>query len=78
MDISQYVVGYLDRFGGCLELPAIQWIRDSTEEEWIPQHRIRYFKRVIDGQKEVVWHREERVDKVFGSSAVQQQRRNES
>ena len=72
IDISQYAVGYLDRFGGCLELPAARWIRDSTEEEWVPQHRIRYFKRVIEGREEVVWDRDERIDKVFGSGVAQQ------
>ena len=52
-----------------------QWIRESTDEEWIPQHRIRYFKRVtkVEGpttdqkmEVDVVWHRDQRVDKIFG------------
>jgi uncharacterized protein (UPF0248 family) len=69
-DISQYTVGYLDRFGGLFELPATSWIRESTEEEWIPQHRIRYFKRVVNGQEDIVWHRDRRIDKIFGTGVV--------
>ncbi|RMZ92163.1 hypothetical protein DV736_g636, partial [Chaetothyriales sp. CBS 134916] len=69
-DISQYHVGYLDRFGGCLERSAAAWISDSTEEEWIPQHRIRYFKKTTAGVEEIVWDRDRRIDKVFGSTVV--------
>jgi MJ1316 RNA cyclic group end recognition domain len=73
-------VGYLDRFGGIQELPVSDWIRESTDEEWIPQHRIRYFKKVVaaagggideDKEDEVVWHRDERIDKVFGSTQLE-------
>ena len=69
-------MGYIDRFGGIQELPVSQWIRESTDEEWIPQHRIRYFKRtclvsnaagVEESQEDIVWHRDERVDRVFGN-----------
>lgn len=41
------------------------WISDISEEEFIPQHRIKYFKRNSDG--EIVWDREGRVDRIFGS-----------
>lgn len=41
------------------------WIRESTDEEFIPQHRIKYFKREGDG--EIVWNRDERIDKIFGT-----------
>jgi hypothetical protein len=50
-------------------MPAISWISESTEEEWIPQHRIKYFKKVLgDGHEEVVWDRETRLDKIFRNS----------
>lgn len=69
LNLSQYLVGYLERFEGIKEMPAQNWISESTNEEWIPQHRIKYFKRVSDdGDAEIVWDRERRVDKVFGSS----------
>ena len=39
---------------------------DVTDEEWIPQHRILYFRRKgNDG--EMVWHRGQRLDNLFGS-----------
>ncbi|KAK5051329.1 hypothetical protein LTR84_002981 [Exophiala bonariae] len=68
LDISQFKVGYLERFDGIKETPARNWITEVTEEDWIPQHRIKYFKRVSkDGNSEVVWDRDQRIDKIFGS-----------
>lgn len=46
-------------------MPMTMWVRESTDEDFIPQHRIKYFKRNSDG--EVVWDREGRIDKFFGS-----------
>jgi hypothetical protein len=45
------------------------WTQESSEEEFIPQHRIVYFKRKSGNGvgDEVVWNRRERVDGVFGS-----------
>jgi uncharacterized protein (UPF0248 family) len=70
-DSGEYVVGYLDRFGGNLEMRVSSWLNESTEEDWIPQHRIRYFKRLRRGvDEEVVWDRLARVDRVFGSTGI--------
>ena len=70
LDSSQYVLGYLERFEGIKEMPVRNWISESTEEDWIPQHRIKYFKKMCDGgDQEIVWDRESRVDKIFGTSA---------
>ena len=61
-------MGYLERFEGLKETPASNWITESTDEEWIPQHRIRYFKRINEnGESEVVWDRDQRIDKIFNS-----------
>lgn len=62
------MVGYLDRFGGNKEIRAAEWLNEVTEEDWVPQHRIRYFKRVTGEGEEVVWHRYDRVDRIFGST----------
>ena len=80
--MDDYVVGYLERFEGIKEMPASSWIRDFSEEEWIPMHRVRYVKRVgagvgseaVDEGPElgVVWDRDGRVDKIFGSGGQQQ------
>ncbi|KAI1468733.1 uncharacterized protein F4812DRAFT_424505 [Daldinia caldariorum] len=67
MDSSDYVVGYEDRFLGAMERSIDSWKSDTTHEEFIPEHRILYFKRKSDGA--VVWHREERRDEIFGSGA---------
>ena len=66
MDSEDYIVGYLDRIAGIKEMPVAWWkAGDSTAEDFIPQSRIRYFRRKSDGV--VVWDREGRVDLVFKS-----------
>ena len=66
MDISDYVVGYLDRHSGILEMPVEWWASDdASSDEFIPQSRIRFFKRKSDNM--VVWDREQRKDLIFGS-----------
>ncbi|KIX07227.1 uncharacterized protein Z518_01880 [Rhinocladiella mackenziei CBS 650.93] len=68
LDITKFTIGYLERFAGIKEMQASTWISEFTEEEWIPQHRIKYFKRINEnGNHEVVWDRDKRIDKVFGS-----------
>lgn len=65
MDASDYTVGYVDRFVGAQERPLEQWKTEQTDEEFIPQHRILYFKRKTD--RSIVWERRTRIDDVFGS-----------
>ena len=70
LDVSQYLIGYLERFEGIKEMPAMNWIDESTDEEWIPQHRIKYFKKIgPNGEHEVVWDRTNRVDKIFNADS---------
>ena len=78
-EIEDYVVGYLERFEGIKEMPATSWIRDFSDEEWIPMHRVRYVKRVQireaasqDQGPElgVVWDRDGRVDRISRSTEV--------
>lgn len=68
LDESDYIVGYHDRHEPeAVEMAVSAWKGggDVTDEEWIPQHRILYFRRDSDG--ELVWHRGQRLDKLFGS-----------
>ncbi|KAJ8132408.1 hypothetical protein O1611_g1216 [Lasiodiplodia mahajangana] len=65
MDSSDYIVGYEDRFLGTKERALDTWKSEQTDEEFIPQHRILYFKRKSDGV--IVWDRKERRDTIFGS-----------
>ena len=67
LDSSDYVVGYEDRFLGTREMALDRWKTEQTDEEFIPQHRIVYFRRRSDGV--VVWERETRKDEIFGSGA---------
>ncbi len=64
-----FIVGYEDRFQGVLEVAMSQWRAEQTDEEFIPQHRILYFKREADGVR--VWDKKEKLDLVFGSGIVQ-------
>ena len=68
---SQYVVGYLDRHEKePLEMDVTEWkggVSDVTDEEFIPQHRILYFRRKGDPEGRQVWERASRLDRIFGS-----------
>ena len=65
LDSSDYIIGYEDRFVGTRERALELWKSEQTDEEFIPQHRILYFKRRSDDV--IVWERRARVDDVFGS-----------
>ena len=65
IESADFVVGYLDRFDGVVEIDLSLWVKEVTEEEFIPQHRIKYLKNTKT--QDVVWDREARIDKIFGS-----------
>jgi uncharacterized protein (UPF0248 family) len=69
LDPSDYIIGYEDRFLGARETGLEKWKTEQTDDEFIPQHRILYFKKKggDDGKSELVWERATRIDKVFGS-----------
>ena len=71
LDSSNYVVGYEDRFVGVREIPLDRWKTEQTDEEFIPQHRITWFKRKSDGV--IVWDKGSRTDRMFGSGISQDQ-----
>jgi len=65
---ADYIVGYLDRHAPApMEVDVVAWKGglDTTDEEWIPQHRILYFRK--RGEEGRVWDREKRLDRVFGT-----------
>lgn len=81
-NIDDYAVGYLERFDGIKEMPASSWIRDFSDEEWIPMHRVRYVKRVKSLQHGdeasdigVVWDRDSRIDKISRSADLEDSNR---
>ena len=70
---GDFIIGYLDRFIGVIEKPftAFSW-EDIASVDLnvlaVPKHRIQYFKyRDI-----VVWDKNKRMDKVFGSTGDSQ------
>ncbi|KKY34208.1 hypothetical protein UCDDA912_g05855 [Diaporthe ampelina] len=65
LDSGDFVVGYEDRFAGAMEKALDTWKSEQTDEEFIPQHRILYFKRRSDST--VIWNRRMRTDLLFGS-----------
>lgn len=68
LDVADFTVGYLERFDGIKEMPMTMWTRESTDDDFIPQHRIKYLKRNSDMR--IVWHRDERIDQIFGSGVT--------
>ena len=64
--VEDYLVGYEDRFKGVKEMILASWKRECTDEEFIPFHRVVYFReKGVDGK--IVWDRRTRVDLIFGS-----------
>ena len=63
---DEYIIGYEDRFLGVREIPLTSWKRELEDEEFIPFHRVVYFREQGDEGK-VVWDRRSKLDLVFGS-----------
>ena len=56
-----------------MELDVSVWkggVADFTDEEWIPQHRIMYFRKKGDGEGQRIWDRATRLDRLFGSGVT--------
>lgn len=72
LDESEYIVGYRDRHVDVMEMEVSAWKGggDFTDEEWIPQHRILYFRRKGDEDGRRIWDRAARLDRLFGSGTV--------
>ena len=76
LDPAEYIIGYEDRFLGAQEISLEKWKTEQTDEEFIPQHRILYFKKRggggvtgETGSAEIVWERATRIDRIFWSGA---------
>lgn len=68
-DLDEFVIGYMDRIKDkILEKPAADWDRETTAEEFIPEHRIEYFKRYdvnAEERGEILWQKSTKVDRIF-------------
>ena len=76
-----YRVGYLDRLEGIRTVSVQEWLdrsQDQDSDEWVPTHRIRWFKKIPEGKYlgateddgeygDIVWHRFNKIDLIFGS-----------
>ena len=69
--IDEFKVGYVDRHSKTIiEKPAAEWVRETTHEEFIPEHRIECFTRYpTNGPPEVMWDKKIKLDKVFRDQA---------
>ncbi|KAG0134786.1 hypothetical protein HOY82DRAFT_668417 [Tuber indicum] len=65
LDSGDFLIGYEDRFKGIREMDVGKWKMEQTDLEFIPLHRVEYFKRRSDGV--VVWDRETKNDLLFGN-----------
>ena len=67
---QSFTIGYIDRHSPeVMEISLKNWKGgEVTDEEFIPQHRIVWFKRDADGKK--VWDRKQRLDYIFGSGSA--------
>lgn len=62
---KEYAAVYEDRHDGLTEISVDLWTTESTEEHFIPMHRIRSVRKKTTGM--TVWHREERIDLISRS-----------
>jgi uncharacterized protein (UPF0248 family) len=72
LNIDEFKVGYEDRHSvKIMEKAAADWQMDITHEEFIPQHRIVYFKRYPTGNglPEMLWEKTSKMDKIFKESS---------
>ena len=56
-----------------MEMDVSAWkggVADFTDEEWIPQHRIMYFRKKGEEDGRRVWDRATRLDRLFGSGVA--------
>ena len=65
LQTSDHIVGYEDRHVGIMWKGVEEWLNTTEEEDFIPMHRIKFFKRRSDDH--IVWDREKRIDEIFGS-----------
>ena len=74
LDESDFIIGYIDRHAPeMMEMDVSAWkggVTDFTDEEWIPQHRIMYFRKKGDEEGRRVWDRVTRLDRLFGSGVA--------
>lgn len=69
-DIDEYYIGYKDRFTTEMkEIPAREWVKETTHEAFVPESRIWYFKR-RHGRVDIMWDREEKIDRISGSGVL--------
>lgn len=57
---SDVSITYLDRHDGLMTKKFNDWQTDTTDDDFIPTHRVRAFVRTRDGL--VLWDREKRID----------------
>jgi endonuclease/exonuclease/phosphatase family metal-dependent hydrolase len=68
-DCTSVMMGYDDRINGPME-KCVDDYKPIDEGGDIPEHRIQYFRKVETGasmDQTIVWDREGRVDRIFGS-----------
>ncbi|KAI8621298.1 hypothetical protein BC830DRAFT_1095054 [Chytriomyces sp. MP71] len=67
-DPDNFVIGYMDRFVGMQEISFHDFAvrkADQQGDDWIPFHRVWYFKCVNGGDITVVWDRKAKTDSIF-------------
>ena len=69
LDETEWLVGYEDRHSArMLEKPLLEWkaeggkLKDVTEEEFIPLHRVRYLRRTHGEER--YWDRGTKTDRI--------------
>lgn len=81
-NINDYVIGYIDRKAGILEMPVREWV--GGKGKWVTEDCVAYFKEMVKGggkdgeeenwngkeEGEIVWDRAAKRDWIFGEREV--------
>ena len=67
--IDEFKVGYLDRHTEKVqEKPVAAWVTETTDDLFIPEHRIVWFKRCLpEGGEVLVWDKAQKIDRIFAN-----------
>ena len=70
--IDEFKVGYEDRHTDVIQEKSVaSWVRETTDDLFIPEHRIVWFKRCpANGEEVIVWDRASKIDRIFGEGTI--------
>jgi uncharacterized protein (UPF0248 family) len=72
-NIDEFKIGYEDRHSDKIqEKPVAAWVTETTDDLFIPEHRIVWFKRCPPhGGEVLVWDKAQKIDRLFADPVTE-------